>query len=68
MYLIASIVPTIFIFDVVVKGGAAVWLFSLAGIPEIPVLSTVLSMWILNFVFPSVIGGFYLFNYKSEIR
>ena len=67
MYLITSIVPTIFIFDVVVKGGAAVWLFSLAGIPEIPVLSTVLSMWMLNFVFPSVIGGFYLFTYKAEI-
>jgi len=66
MYLIASIIPTIFIFDVVVKGGAAVWLFSLAGISEIPVLSTVLSMWILNFVFPSIIGGFYLFSYKPE--
>ncbi len=68
MYLIASIIPTIFIFDVVVKGGAAVWLFSLAGISEISVLSTVLSMWILNFIIPSIIGGFYLFTYKSEIR
>ena len=66
MYLIASIIPTIFIFDVVVKGGAAVWLFSFAGISEIPVLSTVLCMWILNFVIPSIIGGFYLLSYKSE--
>ncbi len=66
MYLIASIIPTIFIFDVVVKGGAAVWLFSFAGISEISVLSTVLSMWILNFVIPSIIGGFYLFTYKTE--
>jgi len=68
MYLIASIVPTIFIFDVIIKGGAAVWLFSLAGISEIPVLSTVLCMWILNFVIPSIIGGFYLFSYKTEIK
>ena len=66
MYLIASIIPTIFIFDVVIKGGAAVWLFSFAGISEIPVLSTVLCMWILNFVIPSIIGGFYLLSYKSE--
>lgn len=67
MYLISSVIPTIFIFDVVVKGGAAVWLFSLAGISEIPVLSTVLSMWALNFVIPSLIGGFYLLTYKTEI-
>ena len=66
MYLIASIIPTIFIFDVVVKGSAAVWLFSFAGISELPVLSTVLCMWILNFVIPSIIGGFYLLSYKSE--
>ncbi len=67
MYLLVSIVPTIFIFDVVVRGGAAIWLFSLTGIPEIPVLSTVLSMWILNFVIPSMAGGYYLFTYKPEI-
>ena len=66
MYLIASIIPTIFIFDVVVKGGTAVWLFSFAGISEIPVLTTVLTMWILNFVIPSILGGFYLFSYKPE--
>ena len=65
MYLIASIVPTIFIFDIVVKGGVAVWLFSMAGISEILILITVLSMWILNFVIPSIIGGFYLLSYKS---
>lgn len=67
MYFIASIIPSIFIFDVVIKGGAAVWLFSFAGISEIPVLSTVLCMWILNFVIPSLIGGVYLFTYKTEI-
>lgn len=66
MYLVTSMVPTILFFDVVVKGGAAVWLFSLAGISEIPVLSTVLGMWILNFVIPSIIGGFYMFTYTPQ--
>lgn len=66
MYLLVSIVPTIFIFDVVVRGGVAVWLFSLVGISELPVLSTVLSMWILNFVFPSFIGSYYLLTYKPS--
>lgn len=66
MYLLVSIVPSIFIFDVVVRGGVSVWLFSLAGISELPVLSTVLSMWILNFVFPSLIGSYYLLTYKPS--
>jgi len=66
MYLLVSIVPTIFIFDVVVRGGAAVWLFSLAGISEIPILCTVLSMWVLNFVIPSVFGGVFMFTYQPK--
>jgi len=66
MYLLVSIVPTIFIFDVVVRGGAAVWLFSFAGIPELPILYTVLSMWILNFVLPSFVGGIFMFTYRPE--
>ena len=66
MYLLVSIVPTFFIFDVVVRGGTAVWLFSFINISEITVLSTVLAMWILNFVIPSIIGGYYMFTYKPE--
>ncbi len=66
MYLLVSIVPTIFIFDVVVRGGAAVWLFSLAGVPEIPILCSVLTMWILNFVIPSLLGGIFMFTYRPE--
>lgn len=68
MYLITSIIPTIFIFDVVVKGGAAVWLFSLEGIPELPILCTVLSMWLLNFVIPSIFGGVFMFTYQSKYK
>lgn len=64
MYLLVSIVPTIFIFDVVVRGGVAVWLFSFVGIPELAVLSTVFLMWIFNFVVPSLIGSFFLITYQ----
>jgi len=66
LYLLASVLPTIFIFDVVVRGGISLWLFSLAGFPEIPVLSTVFAMWILNFVFPSILGGYFLLTYKPS--
>ncbi len=64
MYLLASVIPTIFIFDVVIRGGIAVWLFSLAGIPEWPVLCTVLAMWLLNFVIPAVWGSFYVVTHR----
>ena len=35
MYLLSSIIPSIFIFDVVIKGGVAVYLFSIIGIKGI---------------------------------
>ena len=64
MYFLVSTVPTIFIFDVVVRGGVAVWLFSFAGISDLMVLSTVLVMWILNFVLPSIIGSYFVIAYQ----
>jgi hypothetical protein len=66
MYLLVSIVPSIFIFDVVIRGGVAVWLFSFSNIPELPVLCTVFSMWLLNFVVPAIWGSFYVITYKAE--
>jgi hypothetical protein len=66
MYLLVSVLPTIFIFDVVVRGGVAVWLFGLAGIPEWPVLYTVMAMWLLNFVIPAIWGSFYIITYRKS--
>ena len=68
MYLLVSIVPTIFIFDVVVRGGVAVWLFSFAGVSELTVLSTVLVMWIVNFVIPSLIGSYFVLAYQPATQ
>jgi len=67
MYLMVSIIPTIFIFDVVIRGGAALWMFSLAGVSEITILSTVLTMWVLNFVIPALFGSYFLFSYKPDV-
>src|SRR5690606_17829008 len=68
MYFLVSILPTLFIFDVVIRGGVAVWLFSFAGVPELIVLSTVLAMWLLNFVLPSLLGSFFVLTYKPTTR
>ena len=64
MYLLASIIPSIFLFDVVIKGSVALYLFTLIGIDELIILSIVTCMWILNFVMPSIIGSFYVLHFK----
>ena len=64
LYILVSIAPTIFIFDVVVRGGIAVWLFSLVGVDEGIILSAVMLMWLLNFVLPSIIGSIYVATFK----
>jgi hypothetical protein len=64
MYLLVSILPSIFIFDVVMRGGVAVWLFSLAGVDEIVVLATVLAMWLLNTVLPAICGSYFVARHK----
>jgi len=64
MYLFSSIIPTIFLLDVVVKGSIALYLFDIVGVNNLTILSITLLMWILNFVIPSVIGGFFVLNFK----
>jgi len=64
MYLLASIIPSIFIFDVIIKGSIAVYLFSIVGVNEFTTLSIVTIMWLLNFVLPSVFGSYYVLNFN----
>mgnify|MGYP002700278369 CR=1 FL=1 len=64
MYLLASIIPSIFIFDVVVKGSIAVYLFSFAHINELTILCITTIMWLLNFVLPSIFGSYYVLNFN----
>lgn len=69
MYLLSSIIPSIFIFDVVIKGSVAVYLFSMLGLNDLTVLSSVTLMWLLNFVIPSVIGSYYVLNFNlSKVK
>jgi len=63
MYLLSSIVPTIFVFDVVVKGSIALYLFNIAGVNDLTILSITTLMWMLNFVLPSVFGSLFVLNF-----
>lgn len=66
MYLISSIIPSIFLFDVVIKGSIALYLFDIVGVNNLTILTIILLMWILNFVLPSIIGSFFVLNYKHS--
>jgi len=64
MYFIVSVIPTIFILDVIVKGSVAVWLFSFVGANEFVVLAITTLMWIFNFAFPATIGSYFVLRFK----
>ena len=64
VYFVASIVPMLSLFDVVLKGTVAVWIFSYFDIPPITILTITTLMWILNFVVPAIIGSYYVLTFK----
>lgn len=66
MYLLTSVIPSIFIFDVVVKGSVAVYLFAFANINSLIILSIITIMWILNFVLPSILGSYYVLKFQQK--
>lgn len=66
MYLLASIIPSIFVFDVVIKSSVAVYLFSIVGVNDFTTLSIVTIMWLLNFVLPSIFGSYYVLNFNFQ--
>lgn len=70
MYLLSSIIPSIFIFDVIVKGSVALYLFNIVGVNDLTILSIITIMWLLNFVLPSIVGSAFVmsFNYKNTFK
>ncbi|WP_422107084.1 lysylphosphatidylglycerol synthase domain-containing protein [Winogradskyella sp.] len=64
LYLLASIIPSISIFDVVVKGSVAVFLFGYVQVNELTILSVITIMWVLNFAIPSLFGSYFVLNFK----
>ena len=64
MYFLSSVIPSIFIFDVIIKGSVAIYLFSFIQVNELTILSIITLMWLLNFVLPSFFGSFYVLNFN----
>ncbi|WP_369793767.1 lysylphosphatidylglycerol synthase domain-containing protein [Sediminibacter sp. Hel_I_10] len=64
MYLLTSVIPSLFLFDVVVKGSVALYLFSFAGLNSLIILSVVTLMWLFNFVLPALFGSYFVLNFS----
>lgn len=68
VYFIASIVPMLSLFDVVLKGSVAIWIFSIFKIEPLTIISITTMMWVLNFVLPAIIGGYFVLIFKPNLR
>ena len=66
VYLIASIIPMLSLFDVILKGSIAIWVFSFLNIDPIIILSITTLAWILNFVLPAIIGSYFVITFKPN--
>lgn len=64
MYLLASLVPTVFILDLAIKGSIGIYLFSYAGVNELTILGVTSSMWILNWALPAILGSYFVLKFK----
>tara|TARA_R110001632_G_scaffold42605_4_gene107885 strand:+ start:7762 stop:8571 length:810 start_codon:yes stop_codon:yes gene_type:complete len=64
MYLIASLIPMLSIFDFVLKGSVAIFVFSFFEINPMLILSITTSMWVFNFAFPAIIGSYFVLQFK----
>ena len=64
MYLLASIIPALALFDWAIKGSIAVVLFAFVGANELVILSISFLMWILNFGIPGLLGIVPLLHFK----
>lgn len=68
MYFIAAAVPNLNLFDWVTKSSLAVFLFGLLSIASLPIIVIVLTMWLLNFALPALIGSAFVIFYKPTFN
>ena len=64
VYFIASIIPSLTIFDWVIKGSVAVFIFSFIGLNELTIVTITSIMWLLNFAVPALLGSVFVLNFK----
>ncbi|MFA5297902.1 MAG: lysylphosphatidylglycerol synthase domain-containing protein [Lutibacter sp.] len=63
-YFIASIIPSLALFDWVIKGSVAVFIFGFIEVNPLIIVSITTFMWILNFAIPAILGSIFVLNFK----
>lgn len=64
MYFIASILPSLTIFDWAIKGSVAIFLFSFVNVNELTIITITTLMYVLNFAIPALLGSIFVLNFK----
>ncbi len=65
-YFMASVLPSIHLFDIVVKSSVALFLFTQLGIDSVKIISITGLMWLFNLVLPVVFGSFFVFRFTLK--
>lgn len=60
MYLVSSLIPMLQLFDVFVKTGVAVAVFSWIAVPETTIVTITFLMWFFNAVLPIIPGSYFV--------
>ena len=68
MYLVSSLLPMLQVFDVIVKTGVAVMVFSWIAVPEITIITISFLMWFFNVVLPILPGSYFMMTDTSLTR
>lgn len=64
MLFVISVIPTIAITEIGVRGSVALYLFTLVSNNAIGILSATFSLWIINLVLPALIGTLFIFTLR----
>ena len=64
MYFIASILPSLTIFDWVIKGSVAIFLFGFVQVNALTIVTITTLMYVLNFAIPALFGSIFVLNFK----
>ncbi len=64
MLFIISIIPTIAISEIGIRGSVSVYLFGLVSANTLGILSATFVLWIINLLLPAIIGAFFVFTLK----
>lgn len=66
VYLLASILPSIHLMDVAIKGSVALFLFSKLGVEDWKTLTVTSLMWLFNLVLPVILGSYFVIRFKPK--